>query len=152
VLAVDADHNAVDLLYRRLKAEPAAITPLVIDLGSPSPALGFINRERSAFLDRFQCDCVLALALVHHLRVSGNLSLPAIGELLSKLSERHVILEFVPATDPAFRRLTSFRREDFSDYRLESCRDVLQRRFEIVRQDAISGSERTLLVLRKRES
>ena len=50
VIAADADHDAVDFLYRRLRGEPAAITPLVLDLSQPSPAIGYGNRERPSFL------------------------------------------------------------------------------------------------------
>ena len=85
VVAVDADQDAVEVLYRQLRRQPAAITPMVVDLGNPSPALGFMNRERSAFVDRVRGDCVLALALLHHLLVAGNLSLEAICEMFAAL-------------------------------------------------------------------
>src|SRR3546814_15579767 len=47
VVAADADHDAVELLYHRLKTHPAAITPVVVNLANPSPAIGFRNQERS---------------------------------------------------------------------------------------------------------
>ena len=84
VIAADADHDAVDLLYRRLRGEPAAITPMVLDLSQPSPAIGYGNRERPSFLQRLDVDCVLALALIHHLRVTCNLPLTAIRDLSSR--------------------------------------------------------------------
>ena len=40
VCAIDADHDAVEILYRRLRQNPASITPLVVDLCNPSPAVG----------------------------------------------------------------------------------------------------------------
>ena len=124
MVALDADRNAVELLYRQIRREPAAIAPMVVDLSNPSPALGFMNRERSAFVDRVRGDCVLALALIHHLLVAGNLSLEAICELLASLTRPHLVLEFVPADDEMFRRLMKFRRERFEGLALEPVRDA----------------------------
>ena len=111
VIAADGDHDAVEILYRRLRAEPAAITPMVLDIMSPSPGVGFLNRERPAFLERLDVDCVLALALLHHLLISGNLSLAAARDLLHTLTRDLLVLEFVPTDDPMFRRMLQFRRD-----------------------------------------
>src|SRR5205085_1033337 len=78
VTAVDGDHDAVEILYRRLKQKPARITPMVGQVANPSPGIGYMNTERSPFLERAKSDCVMALALIHHLLVSANLSLAAI--------------------------------------------------------------------------
>jgi hypothetical protein len=139
----------VELLYRRLRAEPAAITPMVVDLCNPSPAVGYMNRERESFLDRVEADCVLALALIHHLLVSGNLSLSAIRDMLLALTRRDVVLEFVPTDDDMFRRLMKFRVDLFGGITLEACRAVFAQGFQILKEEPIPGSKRTLLFLRK---
>jgi len=151
VLAADADHDAVEVLYRRLKKQPANITPMVLDLANPSPAIGYLNRERPAFLDRVETDCVLALALLHHLLVSANFPLAAIGELFHRLTRRHLILEFVPVEDPMFQQLLQFRVNLFQGLTLAACFEAFAPRFELVRQQSIPGSLRTLLWLRKRQ-
>src|SRR5262249_44798348 len=124
VVAVDADHDAVEVLYRQLRQTPAPIHPMVIDLGNPSPGLGYMNRERAPFLERIQGDCVLALALLHHLLVSGNLSLEAASELLFALTRRDLVLEFIPPDDSMFRRLLKFRVNLFEGLTLEAVRKV----------------------------
>lgn len=150
VLSVDQDHDAIEMLYRRLKKEPAAITPLVADLSNPSPGIGFRNQERDPLFARIESDLVFALALLHHLLVSANLSLEASRDLLFDLSRDHVVLEFVPTDDPMFRRLLRFRSEDFSWLTLDSCREVLKQRFTVVEEHPVAGTPRTLLFLRKR--
>ena len=80
VTAVDGDHDAIENLYRRLRKNPATINPMVVDLGNPSPSIGYMNVERPSFLERSNPDCVMALALIHHLLVSANMSLDAISE------------------------------------------------------------------------
>ena len=109
VLAVDGDHDAVEMLYRRVREKRLAVTPAVVDLGNPTPAMGFLNRERESFLSRARSDCVFALALVHHLMVTGNLPVAGVRELLATLTRRFAVVEFVPAGDPMFKELLKRR-------------------------------------------
>jgi hypothetical protein len=108
-----------------------------------------MNAERSPWLDRAGADCVLALALLHHLVVSGNLSLAAACDLLFTLSRRHVVLEFVPTDDEMFRRLVEFRVDRFGDLTLDHCREVFCRRFRLLAEEPIPGTKRTLLFFQK---
>jgi hypothetical protein len=149
VVAVDADHDAVEVLYRRLREEPAAINPMVIDLCSPSPGLGLMNRERPPFIERIHGDCVLALALLHHLLVSGNLTLDAVCELMAAVTSRDLVLEFIPTDDSMFERLLKFRVNYFEDLTLQKVKDAFARRFQLLKEEPIAGSKRTLLFLRK---
>jgi SAM-dependent methyltransferase len=149
VVAADADHDAVEVLYRRLRKEPAAINPMVVDLCNPSPGLGLMNRERPPFLERIQGDCVLALALIHHLLVSGNMTLDAVCELMASISRRDLVLEFIPTDDGMFERLLKFRVNLFQNLTLQSVKDAFSRRFQLLKEEPIAGSKRTLLFLRK---
>lgn len=149
VWAADADHDAMEILYRQLREAPTTITPFVLDICSPSPGLGYMNRERAAFLDRVDADCVFAMALMHHLLVSGNLPLPAIRDLLYRLTNRDVVFEFIPPDDNMFERLMKFRRSLFGDLTLDGCRRTFQERFQLLREEPIPDSKRTLLFLRK---
>lgn len=150
VISVDADEPAIDLLYRRLQESPQPVCPIVADITNPSPALGFRHAERESLESRIPADCVLALAVVHHLFVSGNLSFELIRDLLSDLATRHVLLEFVPAEDPMYKKLTQFRAPDPRDYRLAACRDVFEEKFRFVQERPIAASPRTMLLLEKR--
>lgn len=149
VLAVDSDHDAVEFLYRDLRRNPGPITPMVMDLCNPSPGLGYMNLERESFLERVDVQCVLALALMHHLLVSGNLPLPAIRDMLFELTTRDLVLEFVPTDDNMFQRLIKFRVNLFGDVTLHACRDIFLQRFDLLKEASIPDSKRTLLFLRK---
>ena len=151
VVAADGDPDAVEILYRRVRQARAPIAPMVLDLCNPSPAIGFRNRERPSFLERVRADAVLALALLHHLHVSGNLPLEAVRDLFCDLTRDALVLEFVPPADPMFRRLTRFRRESFDSLTLERCIEAFRPRFDLVRQDPVPGTPRTLLLFRRRE-
>ncbi|MCB9850271.1 MAG: class I SAM-dependent methyltransferase [Phycisphaerales bacterium] len=152
VIAIDSDVACVDALYRKAREQRARILPLCVDLANPSPAIGFMNRERPAFLTRAKCDCVLALAVIHHLHVAANLPLSGICDMFASLARRDLVLEFVPRTDSMFRRLTRFRSESYPDYTLEACERAFARRFTLIRKTAITDSDRTLLFLRRRDN
>lgn len=149
VMAADGDPNVIDRLYRRVKEKPVAVSPVVLDIANPSPAIGFRNEERPRFLDRADADCLLALALLHHLLVSANLSLGQIAGLLADLTRQYAVVEFVPLQDPMFQRLLRFRVNLFEDLSLETCRAAFGRHFAILKESAVPGSMRTLLFLRK---
>jgi SAM-dependent methyltransferase len=152
VIAADADPDAVEVLYRQLRQTPAAIQPMVIDLCNPSPGLGHLNRERAPFLERIHGDCVLALALLHHLLVSGNISLDAASELLHALTRRDLILEFIPTDDSMFRRLLKFRANLFEGLTLDAVRQAFAERFQLLKEEPIPGSKRTLLFFRRADN
>lgn len=149
-IAVDADHDAIELLHRRVRSEALEVHPLVLDIATPTPGMGNCNLERTPFLERNRSDCVLALALIHHLHVSANLSLDAIAGLLERLTSRLLVLEFVPREDSMFERLIKFRVDLYSNYTLERCRAALTQRFVLLREQAIPGSARRLLTFQKR--
>jgi SAM-dependent methyltransferase len=151
VIAADSDHDAVELLYRRLRGKGLPITPVVLDLCNPSPAIGFRNLERARFVDRVEPDCVMALALFHHLHVSGNLPLEAIRDLFFDLTRDALILEFVPPADPMFRKITAFRLQSYEAVTLEACLEAFRPRFDLVRQVPVPGTPRSLLLFRRRQ-
>ncbi len=150
VLAIDSDHDSIDLLYRQGRQASVGILPLVVDLANPSPAVGYRNHERDAFLARAEADCVLALALVHHLLVTANLSLAMIRDLLASLTRRWLVLEFIPPQDPMFRDLLRFRHESFDFLTLDNMRSVFLEQFEVVAEESIRDSDRTLFLFSKR--
>ncbi len=144
VVAWDIDPAATELHYRRLRQEGTTTTlPLVVDLGNPSPALGWAHAERRSFVDRADADVVLALALVHHLAIARNVPLSRIAEFLARLAPG-LIIEFVPKDDPMVRRLLATREDVFPDYTVDGFRAAFSRRFSIDAESPIEGTARVL--------
>jgi len=142
VVAMDGDPQAVDLLYRRLKGREQVL-PLVMDLLNPSPDQGWAERERLGLAARGKADFVLCLALLHHLRIGGNVPLAAIIRWLAQVA-RAGILEFVPRSDPMARRLMGWREDIWADYTQASLETELARYFRIERTLPLGGSARVL--------
>lgn len=149
VVAADSDHDAIDALYKRLRHAAAPITPMVVNLSDPSPAIGYMNSERQTFLGRVRPDCIVALALLHHLCVTGNLTLRAVCDVFAAVTTRSLILEHVPPSDSCFRKLVAFRTDKHEHLTLQACRDAFSPRFAIVREAPVEGTERTLMLLEK---
>lgn len=147
-VAFDSDPDCVNSLYLEERGNPKTrILPLVMDLGSPSPSLGFELRSTLSIFERPQADLVMCLALMHHLRITGNLPLKRIAEFLAKLG-RWLLIEFVPRTDPAVRTLTK-RQEDFEDYNLPDFLETFTGRFRLRASRPLPASERVLYLFER---
>ena len=147
VIAMDADHNAVNLLYHDLRSHgPSNIIPLVMDLANLSPAQGWAGCERQAFTGRRSPDLVLCLALIHHLRVAANVPLTLVLDWLRSLNAV-VILEFVDRQDEMFQTLLMNKREDYSDYSTEHFHTEVRKRFSIRERLQLKDNLRVLFLL-----
>jgi ribosomal protein L11 methylase PrmA len=149
-VAFDIDPACVERNYKQVRRDGEShLLPLLLDLNSPSPALGWALRERSSIADRADADCVMALALVHHLAISNNVPLAGIADFFARLAP-NLLSEFVPKSDPKVAILLATRADVFPDYTESGFEAAFERRFEIVRKDRIDGSKRTLYRLRRR--
>ena len=152
VIAVDGDHGAIEMLYRKLgsSAEPQNIVPLVMDIANPSPGQGWAGRERPAFDARRRPEVVLCLALIHHLRVAANIPLALLLDWLHGL-RAIVVIEFVDRRDELFQRLLAHKDERYPDYTAESFNREVAQRFHICVRLPLKGGLRELLLLKPRQ-
>ena len=163
VVAADADHDAVETLYRSLRddkpqrrtnradqpgesGECRNIIPVVVDVANPSPGVGWAGSERAAFDARGQPGLVLCLALIHHLRVAANVPLPMVLDWLRSLSAP-VVIEFVGREDEMFRAIIASKRERYEDYSAASFEAHLSGRFQIRDRLPLKGGVRELFLL-----
>ncbi len=151
VVAADFDEGAIDPLYRALRAEgDTKILPLVIDLGDPSPGIGWRNRERPAFFDRAQPDVVLMLALLHHIAITANVPLAEIVDWMRSMDAR-IVVEFVHPDDVQTQRLLANKPEGlFPDYRVDVFERLLAERFTVEKQVPLPSGSRTLYLVSPR--
>ena len=147
-VAFDSDSGCINRLYldQRRKTD-SKILPLVMDFTNPSPPLGFGLKGTLSLFDRAQADLVLCLALVHHLRFTGNLPLSHIAEFLARLG-RWLVIEFVPREDPAVAHLLH-GRSGFGDYTRETFLDVFLRNYQLRASREITGSLRSLFLFER---
>lgn len=146
VLAPDRDPNAVECNYltiRRQKEEK--IFPFLLDLCSPTPAIGWRNSERQGIFERLHGDLVLALALIHHLCIGNNVPLQSVAEMFRQMAPS-LLLEFVPKEDGQVQRLLRSRDDIFPNYSLNHCLTEFGKFYPHHRILPIPSSQRVLIL------
>ena len=151
-IAIDADLSCINLLYTECrKKKKKNLIPLCIDITNPSAAIGWDNKERTAFLSRTNADITMALAVIHHLAIGKNISLEQMAGTFSKLSP-YLIIEFIPKTDPKVILLMQEREDVFTHYNEAYFIDVFGKQFNILKRMIVPGTERVLFVMRRNDS
>lgn len=149
-VAFDIDPAAVEINYREMKRkQDRCLLPLLLDLTNPTPGLGWGGEERDSLLARAPVDCAMALALIHHIAISNNVPMSKVSGFLSRLC-RTLIIEFVPKADSQVKRLLSSRVDIFDDYHQAGFEVAFAGSFEVLRREAVNGTERTLYLMRSR--
>ena len=152
VVGIDNDAQVVERLFLRLATDRKKILPLVVDMAAPTPGRGWMNEESPAFLDRAtgSFDLVLAMAVIHHLIATNGIPLAGVLKLFAQLTRDGVALEFVPPSDPLFRRLARGRDHLYTNLTRSSFERACEQHFDIMKSEPLPSGERIAYVLRKR--
>ncbi len=153
VVAIDYDPVVVGDVWRAARAERLDILPLVVNLTRPTPGIGWRNQECSGFLERARgaFDCVLMLAVIHHMMVTERVPLDDVLDLAAELTSRLAVIEFIGPEDSMFRRLVRGREHLHQGLTPEVFEASARRHFEILRTQRVEGAERWLYLLAKRQ-
>ena len=146
VIATDYDAGAVEMLYLKCRGGKKRLIPVKLDLFNPTPSVGQFNSERSSFFSRCHADCFLGLALMHHLRVTGNWRIEDIVRLFS-MTEQCALAEFVPLEDTQMQRLVRGRHEIYSDWTIDNVTSAFAKHFRKVTTTEIKGTSRIMIEL-----
>ena len=149
VLSFDVDPACVERNYRNVRKEKLqTLLPLRLDLVNPSPSQGWAHEERSSLAARANADCVLALALIHHIAISNNVPLDKIAEYFARLA-KNLVIEFVPKSDAKVKALLATREDVFSRYTREGFEAAFGLYYKTLEAVPIRGSERVLYLLER---
>ncbi|MCC9073652.1 class I SAM-dependent methyltransferase [Flavobacterium sp. F-65] len=155
IIVADVDSNAVEQNYRQvLKNKEKNILPLVTDVLNPTANYGFNNQERLSFIDRIKelkFDGCLALAVIHHITLSGNIPFEFSAQFFSKMAS-NLLIEFPTRSDSWVQFLLDSKR-DFKDhfdfYNEENFEKEYSVYFEILKKERIISSERILYSMKR---
>lgn len=148
-ITADFDHTAINNLYNSLKTNNAAnIQPLLLDIASPSPAIGFNNTERPSFIERTQVDMVFALALIHHLCIGKNASFEMTAKFFHSLTD-YLLIEFVPKEDEKVRYMLSQKKDIYDLYTEEEFTRHFEKYFSILKKQKAGNTARVLYLMKK---
>ncbi|HQE34033.1 nodulation protein NoeA [Flavobacterium alvei] len=156
MIVADVDANAVEQNYKQiLKNKEKSILPIVVDVLNPVANYGFNNQERFSFIDRVEeanLDAGLALAVIHHITLSGNIPFSLSAQFFSKMAP-NLLIEFPTRADSWVQFLLDSKREfksHFDFYNEENFENEYAVYFEIVHKVKIDSSERILYSLKRR--
>jgi SAM-dependent methyltransferase len=152
VVAIDVDPVSVGRLWWAARGGLAKVLPLVVNLARPTPAMGWRNQETASFLDRARgrFECVLMLAVLHHLLVTERVPLEEVIDLAADLTQELLVIEFVAPEDAMFRRITRGREHLHAGLNTEVFERAAGRRFEKISGKQIAGTQRWMYLLRRR--
>ncbi|HTB96105.1 MAG TPA: class I SAM-dependent methyltransferase [Terracidiphilus sp.] len=150
VVSLDSDAAALEVLLQAAKHQNAPVTALVANIARPTPAAGWQNQEQMSLLQRLtgKFDLVLMLAVIHHLILREQLPLTHISELCASLTQRWLLLEWVPVSDPMYQEWLRGREALYG----QLCEDDLLRAFGShfsVAERTVLGNQRILLLLER---
>ena len=149
VVALDADHLAVDHLYRKLKStDQNNILPLVMNLSDPSPNWGWRGVERTELATRATPDLVLCLALLHHAVISANIPVRQFVEWLVSL-DADIVIEFVGRDDDKVQQLLRNKADQYDDYQPEYFERCLKDYFSIEDRMLLNEGRREIFFCKK---
>jgi len=148
VVALDHDPDAVDAVWTGARAQDLPVLPLVVDISRPPGACGWENRECASFLDRVRqnFDCVLMLALIHHLLVNERVPLDRIFDLLADLTTRLAVVEYVDPADSQFQRIARGRDALHRDLTRDAFEAAARRRFDVLEKRDVTPT-RSIYIL-----
>jgi len=149
VVSIDGDPACTEYLYQKISGANGTkrILPLTMDLANPSPGLGWDGNERSSLRDRGPADLLLALALIHHLVFSCCVPLSLIAEWFAGLAN-HVLVEFIPPSDPMVQKLLRNRGDEHLPYNLEVFNSSFGKSFEFIDKTLLPNG-RTLFLCKR---
>jgi hypothetical protein len=152
VVSLDSDPETAAALWRSATAAGADILPLVVDFARPTPASGWRGTEYAGFLERAEgfFDCILMLAVIHHLMVTDRIPLAQIFDVAASVTTGWLIMEFVGPQDPMFVRLARGRDALYKWYSRPYFEDCARHSFDIVNSFDIPSSDRALYLLRRK--
>jgi SAM-dependent methyltransferase len=147
VVGMDTDEKALDLMYHDSKSMGTNVMPLFINAFAPAEAIGFKEKPFPSVTNRFQADCVLCLALIHHwVFKRAHMSFAHIVNVLSSYAKKYLIVEFVPKED---KYIKDWYSEEFGWYKCENFKNELYKIFSTIEEFKSFPSPRVILFCKK---
>lgn len=156
IIVTDIDSNAVDQNYKQLqKNKETNMLPFVCDVLQPAPGIGFNNTERNSLLERlskYAPDVTMALALIHHITLSGNVPFEKSAAFFASFSKT-LIIEFPTRADSWVESLLLRKREfinHFDFYNETEFENGYLKFFTLEKKEVIKGTKRILYLLKRK--
>lgn len=145
VVSFDVDEPSVTKQFHDASAHRLHILPVLMDIRKTIPGMQPSTIPIAA-VDRFRCDMVLALALVHDLFFKQAMDFETIVSVLTAFARRWLVVEFIGTEDPSVRE---FLGERIEWYDLDKFTSVLKSKYRQVTQFPSDDVHRWVLFCEK---
>ncbi len=156
VLVTDIDPEAVGQNYKlAIKNKEQNMLAFVCDVLQPAPGIGFNNTERDSLITRLQNyapDVTMALALIHHITLSGNVPFVKSAQFFASFSHT-LLIEFPKREDTWVASLLMRKREfiqHFDFYNEAEFEAGYGKLFTIEKKIAVAGTERVMYLMKRK--
>ena len=156
IIVTDIDSNAVEHNYKQVqKNKEENMLPFVCDVLQPAPGIGFNNTERNSLIERLKTyapDVTMALALIHHITLSGNVPFEKSAAFFASFS-KNLIIEFPTREDSWVESLLVRKREfinHFDFYNETEFEKGYLQYFNLEKKETVKGTKRILYLLKNK--
>lgn len=125
VICTDVDETCLNNAYRLAQRQGVSMNVAYMDLRRPTPAMGWTARPFPAESRRLRADCVLVLALLHHMVFRHLADFPLVLDSLAALTGKDLVLEFVSPQD---RFVSQWWNPSYDWYTLDHLVDCARQR------------------------
>lgn len=146
VLSVELDSSALNSAFVKSKEN---ICHFLCDVTKPTPSMGFNLKERKSFPQRVKGDFFLALAIIHHLRISAGIPMEKILECLFQYAPMGII-EWVDPTDSMVKQMLLNRENVFYDYSWENFQKLVEKNYNFIEIQNLSKQTRKLCLIERK--
>jgi SAM-dependent methyltransferase len=151
VVAWDTDVASCEQNWQQARSSGLSILPLVADVARPTPAVGWRNAESLPLLERAyqRFDCVLMLGILHHLLLADQIPMEDVAALVSSLTRKWSIVEWVPRTDVRYIDLCRGRDELYAHLDEQFFLEHFTRHFIVTHREELDNG-RVLFLFQRR--
>jgi SAM-dependent methyltransferase len=149
VLATDFDEDSLNKLESKNKYENLSVS--LLNICQPTPSIGWSNNEYISFLEKAKghFEMVLCLGLIHHLLVTNRIPLNLIIDILLKLTNNYLVLEWVRPDDQKFREISSYQEQLYCFLNDDYFEELIKGKFKIIKKLTLSKVNRVLYLLER---
>lgn len=150
LIVTDIDAQAVEQNFVKAQQQKENnMLAFVCDVLQPAAGIGFNNTERHPLLHRltnYAPDVTMALALIHHITLSGNVPFEKSASFFAQFT-KNLIIEFPKREDSWVHSLLVRKREfinHFDFYNEANFEEGFKKHFKLEKKETIAGTSRVL--------
>ena len=149
IIGIDSDLDSLNQSYLKFKNLGKNYFPIYQNFVNPSANIGWQNKERKSFIDRYRYkfDGVICLAFIHHICIGNNIPIEQFIEYLGNFS-KNFLLEFISTEDKMVENLLLNKKTIIKNYDLEILKNIIKKEYTIISEHKISNT-RTMLHFKK---